>query len=792
MLKSLLAILFVAASSAAAQTPGWSAHWISPAAPRPNQWMLFRKSITLSDVPPTARVRVAADTKYWLYVNGSLVVFEGGLKGGPNPKDSFYDEVDLAPFLRTGVNTVAALVWYYGKNGYSYKNRGVDGGAFLLQGEFAGSSALSTDSTWKSIVHPGYGADLTGTQPNKRLSESNVVFDARAAAPIDGWQSENFNDRLLTNALDRGPVGTPPWNALVPRPIPLFRFSELRTYTSVVTTSTSRGRRIVGQLPTNLQITPYLIVDAPAGASISIQTDHYDDGKDSNVRSTYIARGGVQEFESLGWMSGTAVQYDMPSSVRVTAVGYRESGYATDFVGSFESSDARLDQLWRKAARTVYVNMRDSYMDCPTRERAQWWADAVTEIRSGAYVFDTASHQLGAKAIGDLVHWRRPTGELNSPSPAGLPVAELPQQMLASVWGTWQYYLLTGDSAWMRDSYVAFRDYLNFWAPDPASPALVIHRAGEWDWSDWGDNIDSRLLETAWYLLAAQTVANIAHTVGRVDEEAAWRRRVENMGADLDGLWDSSEGVYRSPGYRGPPDERGSALLVLAGVVPEARYGAVTQSLFTRRNASPYLEVYVLEALYKLGAPGAAISRMLSRYGPEIAGPDAGPTLWEFWNPNSGTTNHGWSAGPLALLSGYAAGVRPIDPGYSRYIVDPQLGTLTRAHAVVPTRYGTIESETKVDGIRHRETTLRSPSGTEARMMIPWPSTSQGLLSINGVPVFRNGTTIGAVKGASAISADTKSLWLDLEPGTWTFTSDFEVAPIVPHPALPPDSPRLE
>ncbi|MFR7465122.1 MAG: hypothetical protein ACLUVG_09725 [Phocaeicola vulgatus] len=29
--------------------------------------------------------------------------------------------------------------------------------------------------------------------------------------------------------------------------------------------------------------------------------------------------------------------------------------------------------MWEKSQRTLYITMRDTYMDCPDRERAQWW-----------------------------------------------------------------------------------------------------------------------------------------------------------------------------------------------------------------------------------------------------------------------------------------------------------------------------------------------------------------------------------------------------------------------------------
>jgi hypothetical protein len=591
--------------------------------------------------------------------------------------------------------------------------------------------------------------------------------------------------------MDRGPAGVAPWNALLPRAIPLFRFTDLISYADLSTQAASGGRQVItGRLPSNLQITPYIRVDAPAGAVIEMQTDHYLDGGEPNVRSTYTTRSGVQEFESLGWMSGTSVQYQVSSGVRVIAVGYRESGYATTFAGTFSSSDAVLDQLWQKAARTVYVNMRDSYMDCPTRERAQWWADAVNEIRSGAYAFDPQAHALGGKAIRDLVRWRRPNAELFSPVPSGFWTAELPQQMLASIWGTWQYYLLTGDGSWMTESYQALRNHLDQWPAAPGRPGLVDHRFGEWDWSDWGDNIDPQMMENAWYALAVQAVANMAHLVGRTEDEAMWRGRLAALASAVDQLWDPARGAYRWPTYGRATDERGSALLVVAGLVPASRYAALTRTLLNQRNASPYMEFYVLEALYLMDAPNEAITRMRARYLAEVTGPNAGPTLWEFWNTKDGSTNHGWSAGPLYVLSAYAAGVHPIDPGFARYELRPRLGPLTHVRAVVPTTHGPITTDVSTTDSRTQQILLQSPAGTVARVAVPWTSANGGYITVNGVEVYTAGRATGTISGATYVGSDERTVSFDLAPGAWTVVSTGAGAPgfSPPRSQIPADS----
>lgn len=88
----------------------------------PGTWWCFRNTVTLEELPRSLELRLAADTKYWLWVNGELQVSEGGLKRGPNPSDTYCDVITSLPALRAGENTVALLVWYFGKDGFSHRN----------------------------------------------------------------------------------------------------------------------------------------------------------------------------------------------------------------------------------------------------------------------------------------------------------------------------------------------------------------------------------------------------------------------------------------------------------------------------------------------------------------------------------------------------------------------------------------------------------------------------------------------------------------------------------------------
>jgi hypothetical protein len=721
--------------------------------------------VTLASAPKRALASIAADSKYWLWINGKLAVFEGGLKRGPNRTDTYYDEADLQPFLTAGDNTIAVLVWFWGKDGFSHKNSGK--GGMLFQADIDGTPVVS-DATWRARAHTGYVAQ-TDPGPNYRLAESNVQFDARR--DLTGWTLPDFDDSAWAMATAKGRPPAAPWAHLWKRPIPQWRDSGLKDYVnSAQLPAAGTGGVVSASLPYNAQVTPYLKVTAPAGAVIRIQTDTTGEGP--SVRAEYTTREGEQEYESLGWMSGNTVQYTIPSGVQIQALRYRETGFDANFTGSFHSSDSSLNSLWTKALRTLYVDMRDNYMDCPTRERAQWWGDAVIEIEQTFFAMDRRTDLLSRKAIGELAQWQKADGTLFSPAPAGNWSAELPQQMLASIGraGFWTYYMHTGDAAAMTAVYPAVKKYLSLW--QRSNDGLVEHRGSDpsWaTWADWGNNVDSTLLENIWYYMALDGAARMADAASQTADATSYRARMtEFKPAFLARFWNGTE--LRTPGRAGGTDDRGHGLAVVAGLLGAEQWPAVLTILKRTTESGPYLEKYVLESFFLMNDAKDGLARMRQRYSTMIQSKYT--TLWEGWTTGDGTINHAWAGGPLTLMSQYVAGVAPTQPGYAEFQVMPQLGELTEVAASVPSRKGAISVEIKRGPPFSLQVTV--PPATLATVGVPIAAvTTKGSgqleVTIDEAVVFTAGVaTPAAVKFAGEGSGYLKFV---LNPGPHTLTA---------------------
>ncbi|MTB50362.1 alpha-L-rhamnosidase C-terminal domain-containing protein [Lewinella sp. W8] len=688
-----------------------SAQWITVPAFRDsslaNSWLVFEKNFDWSgadaQVPGNrseqrrpVMAQIAADSKYWLWVNDSLVIREGGLKWGPVPGGYYVDSVDLSEHLRPGRNRVSVLVWYFGKDGFSHQNSGRAGLWFQ-----APRLGLVSDTSWMAGLHEAFSRNSGPPYPNYRLPESNVAFSAQNASPL-----YRADQTLYGYAGDLKPaISFSRDGRAVARPIPQWKDFGLQAYANAPTFPfTSDGTPLELQLPYNAQVTAMMTITPPANAAVDtldVRTDNYRGGGPPNVRTIYLPRPGIkQTFESPGWFNGHHVIYTIPAGTVVHDLRFRETGYATEFTGAFSADDPFYNRLWDKARRTLYVTMRDNYMDCPDRERAQWWGDVVLESGETFYALDRSSDALTRKAIRELMDWQRPDSTIYSPVPAGNWDGELPTQMLASVglFGIWNYYQHTGDADLIREVYPAVKRYLAIWQQDETG--LVVPRKGGWTWGDWGDNKDMPLIFNGWYYLALRGLEDMAQLVGDQETHTQSLAKMKRLKKAFNEQFWTGE-AYRSPAHQGPPDDRGASLAVVAGIAPKEYFPALRRVFAEQRHASPYFEKYVEEALFQMGYPEDALTRMKERFGPMVNGP--GTTLWEGWEIGSakyggGTDNHAWSGGGLTLLSQYVAGVAPLEPGYRRVRIRPQLGPLQRVEATVDTPLGLLRVEVQRKG----------------------------------------------------------------------------------------------
>lgn len=675
----------------------WTAKWIWQATSGANTYAAFRKTFSLSSKPEKAIASIAAESKYWLWVNEQLVVYDGGPKRGPTPYDTYYENVDLAQYLKQGENLIVALVAYNGRSGNSSVDPGQAGFLFEMN---AGGTKVVSDSSFKVMRLKEYRNQglLTSKWPNypqaSMLAEWNVYYDANYS--VGEYTKLSYDDSAWAAATEVGVVGAMPFNDTYLSPTPLIAFDKEYTdlNSDIIGQKLTKNTTVTIDLPDrqNIQFSPYFELTADSkDLRITYYTNTYTTQNLNSFKDDYICVQGEQSYESYPWRTGSQLIIEAPAGVTFDRIAVRVSGYDSDRVGKFVSSDENLNTLWQKAVNTLLICMRDTYMDCPERERSSYLGDSSNQIGETFYSLDENSYAMTKKLMLTSLGWTKANNEIPLRSPSAT-TNENPGQTLSFLASVWEYYLYTGDAETVKAFYPLAVNYLKLWSLN--EDGSIVYRNGTFNWVDWGTGYDATVLQNAFYYYALSSIDKLANALDITTDATFFAERMQKVKTGFAKF--KKAGGYASGSHY---DDRANAMAVVAGLADltdEAEYNGILNVLTTVKGASPFMERYVLEALALMGEYEACLDRMLDRYDTMIK--DVDSTLWEVWSkvPSDGTMNHGWSGGPLTVLSKYFGGIAPTSAGYGSY--DVTLGSsFTSLETNVRTPKGDISYKLSTD-----------------------------------------------------------------------------------------------
>lgn len=770
------------------QTMDWEAQWIWQSEDGPaNSWVAFRKQLEITEVPEKAVANIAADSKYWMWINGELIVFEGSVARGPSPakpwnrvqeiwelppetkpSNSWYEQVDLAPYLTPGKNTIAILVWYWGNE--THKGTHIDSGkgGLILQADL-GDQRITTDPSWKVKRDPAYALDSGDT--GKNILQYNVKYDAREA--MGDWQSPGFDDSDWSPATAKGIPPAAPWYRLVKNYVPALINHGLQFYPSQPESTfpfISDGTPIRCELPWNQQITPWLEIECDAGVEISITTDD----RHNKISGFYTAKQGQQDFESFSWMNGHQVIYQIPAGVKVLGLKYRWMSVG-EMAGSFQCSDPFYQRLWEMGRNTLFVCARDNFMDCPDRERACWIGDIADQASYLFYCMDDSGRQLLKKAIRVTMAYSH---DHIYASLGPLRLRELPSQSLQFVdQAIWQYYANTGDIETLRYAYPYVREYLKLWKPGADGLSLRKESSMDhWNWSDWGqkDTLDQQIVIDSFYFMALNSAVKMATELNETNDLPWYQNRIDSMKAGFDAKYWTGECYSSSPGKL--QDDRANCLTILSGLAPKSKQESIVRNvLIPNQYCSPHFEWMVEDAMCQAGFYGEALQRMKQRYQSQVD-TNWQSTLYEMF-PKGGTYNHAWNA-PNAILAKHIAGIVPTKPGWTEFQVMPAMTELEFISQTIPSVQGDIHvSLHQGNGTFSME--VNAPDTTTAIVGIPKSGGSINQIHVNDKIVWKDGKFVGGkfVGDQSAIEfvgEDQNFIKLKVGSGQWEINAAFK------------------
>ena len=639
-----------------------------------DQKVVFRKRFQVDTVPNVAWTYISCDTKFWLWINGKMIVFEGGVFRESRPGCGYAEKVDIAPYLQVGENTLSAFVWFYGNGGRNNTNSGEAG--FILKCE---ELDLYSCSDFLACNHPAY-IPTDAPHPAHLFGGENIGFDANL--DFGDFTAPDFDDSAFKPAVI---FPNQVWGDCIESDLPL-----LKVYPQTELTFTKMEQGVSAKLPYAMALTVCFELEAEGGEKVDVRTDRYavnggpgDEAYTFNChRMEYTCKPGHNRFDCLMYLYGEEIQMTFPDTVKLKKLYYTESGYATEQIGSFVTDDPLFNRLIEKSIRTLYVCMRNNFMDCPDRERGQWIGDVSVQVPQVFFVFDDEAKKLLKKAVRDFIILRK--GDVLVGNVPGQHSSELPGQSLVAIseYGLiGEYYHYSHDQEIPELVLEPAVNYLKLWELD--EEGLLIPRKGNWYWFDHRYNVDAPVLENCMYVAAAKYALKMAQISGNHSFDSFLLERIEILSQSIEQkFW---KGKYYASGAF--VDDRANAIAVLSGICPQERYEKIMKILVTVHNSTPYFERFVLTALCEMGYIHHAYRRMMTRYYPLIINENS--TLWEDFYL-LGTRNHAWSGGPLEIAYKYFLGLKTED-GFKTYSISPSKGIFKEIHCTFPINGKTVE-----------------------------------------------------------------------------------------------------
>ena len=409
----------------------------------------------------------------------------------------------------------------------------------------------------------------------------------------------------------------------------------------------------------------------------------------------------------------------------VRAVSYMRD---IPYVGSFHSSDERLNKIWQTGAYTVHLNMQEYLWDGIKRDRLVWMGDLHPEVMTVSHVF--GYNEVVPRSL-DLVK----------------ETTALPNWMNGissySIWWIiiqrdWYYH--HGDLEYLKQQkeYLVELLKLLFTKVDENGVEKLDSRFLDWPSNAHPEAIHAGLQSLM--LIAMQSGSELCNILG----EEVLAKECELVYEKMKAAAPTVCNTYLNSGKAiiAPGNKQGASLLALAGLMDANEANDNIIEVEGARGFSTFYGYYMLQAMAKAGNYTGAMDIIRNYWGTML---DLGATsFWEDfdidWIENAARIDelvpegkkdihrdcgaycyegyrhsfcHGWASGPTAWLSQHVLGVEIVEPGCRKVRITPHLGDLEWVDGTFPTPYGQIEIRHTRNADRSISSKIKAPKGVK-------------------------------------------------------------------------------
>lgn len=731
--------------------------WLDSWTVEDKEWpalVLFRKILDLYDMPQKASLRISADSRYKLYINGSLAEI------GPSRGDRqvwFFDEIDIWPYLTQGENVIAVQVLRYPQI-HSRGNHGIfrtEYPGLFVQGavEFSDGNRMEVngDCSWKTKKDTGFHI----ISESDDFAPLQIYEDYTGSVSLRGWMHREYDDSSWEYASEYRHMSqaVSPGN-LFPRTIP-YLYRKDRTFNEVAVLRKSRisrlqwesllqnrqpvtipprseeiveisaGEEMTGYLHLSLQSGRgaeliilqsecYVTDDRKNGLPVKDRRDDWENGHLEGFKDVYHTAGyGTEEcpeeYEPFWFRTFRYIRLEIRTKDAPLIIGrfdYTETGYPLDVKTKVRTSDPSMSSIWEMSERTLRRCMHETYEDCPFYEQLQYAMDARQQILYTYAV--SADDRLARKCMDDFRRSQRYDGLINCSYPNYGPNV-IPGFSIYYILMLYDHMMYFGDKVFLERHMPAVEGILYYFHSHQEN-GLVEKTGGLngerfWSFIDWAPEWDETTgvppavlsgpvtMESLLYIMGLEAAAGMLEYLGRMDEAEQYRQRAKCTKKAVRERCTGADGMLQD----GPGIEQYSQhTQVFAALTDTVDMEQARQNLLkTTTDITQYAQCSVAMAFY--------LYRALEKTGLY----EQTKQYWDIWkrmldkgactcvenDVDERSECHAWGALILYELPSVMMGIRPVKPGYQAVCIDPHPVSLKWFAGDVITPAGNIHIE---------------------------------------------------------------------------------------------------
>ena len=246
----------------------------------------------------------------------------------------------------------------------------------------------------------------------------------------------------------------------------------------------------------------------------------------------------------------------------------------------------------------------------------------------------------------------------------------------------------------------------------------------------------------AFHCHALELMSRIAHALGHTEDEARFAMQADLVKTSINAfLFDPSQGIFIDGEGSQHASLHSNMFMLAFDLVPDDRRASVVSFVKSRGMAcSVYGAQYLLEALYLNAEDQYALELVTAKHDRSWwnmiqSGSTVTLEAWDLKYKNNLDWNHAWGAAPANIIPRFVLGVRPIEPGFAKVLIRPQLGSLRQASGTVPTIRGPIDISIENDPAHPCTLKIDIPANMKAKVGLPCRDKESRTLVVDGKKV---------------------------------------------------------